>query len=169
VATEIEVARIDRKAYAVPETLGLSLNQGKRLTAAIQTEMVRAQASTMGGAFPMLRALRIALVQQGLQVRDLSIPVQRRAAQRSAVRRFPSASVASSRTVHLTFLAICSAPFDGDMALYSNCDPRISSIRPHIAGSAYQMGNAIVGYQPLIQGDSRHDGHAGSPFKITPA
>jgi len=47
-ATEIEVARIEREAWADPETLGLSLSEGKRLTAAIQTEMVRAQASIMG-------------------------------------------------------------------------------------------------------------------------
>jgi hypothetical protein len=45
--TEIEVARIEREDWAVPETLGLSLDEGKRITAAIQTEMVRAQASTM--------------------------------------------------------------------------------------------------------------------------
>ncbi len=29
---------------------------------------------------------------------------------------------------------------------------------PHIARSAYQMGQAIVGYQPLFQGYSHHDG-----------
>ena len=34
-ATEIEVARIERAAWADPETLGLSLSEGKRLTAAI--------------------------------------------------------------------------------------------------------------------------------------
>ncbi len=50
-ATEIEVARIEREAWAVPATLGLSLIEGKRLTAAIQTEMVRAQASIMGERF----------------------------------------------------------------------------------------------------------------------
>jgi hypothetical protein len=50
-ATEIEVARIERAAWADPETLGLSLSEGKRLTAAIQTEMVRAQASIMGERF----------------------------------------------------------------------------------------------------------------------
>jgi hypothetical protein len=50
-ATEIEVARIEREDCAVPETLGLSLDEGKRLTAAIQTEMVRSQASTMGERF----------------------------------------------------------------------------------------------------------------------
>ena len=46
-ATEIEVARIEREDWAVPETLGLSLDEGKRIAAAIQAEMVRAQASTM--------------------------------------------------------------------------------------------------------------------------
>jgi hypothetical protein len=50
-ATEIEVARIEREDWAVPETLGLSLDEGKRITAAIQAEMVRAQASTMSEHF----------------------------------------------------------------------------------------------------------------------
>ncbi|WP_166145771.1 hypothetical protein [Methylosinus sp. RM1] len=45
---EIEVARIERDEFSVPETLGLSLAEGKRLVAAIQTEMVRAQAAAMG-------------------------------------------------------------------------------------------------------------------------
>ena len=49
--TEIEVARIEREAWADPERLGLSLSEGKRLTAAIQSEMVRAQASIMGDRF----------------------------------------------------------------------------------------------------------------------
>ena len=49
--TEVEVARIERDEFTVPETLGLSLSEGKRLTAAIQTEMVRAQAATMGERF----------------------------------------------------------------------------------------------------------------------
>ncbi|HEY8064985.1 MAG TPA: hypothetical protein VIF40_09670 [Methylosinus sp.] len=48
---EVEVARIERGDFAAPETLGLSLAEGKRLTAAIQFEMVRAQAATMGERF----------------------------------------------------------------------------------------------------------------------
>ncbi len=35
--TEIEVARIEREAWADPERLSLSLSEGKRLTAAIQS------------------------------------------------------------------------------------------------------------------------------------
>lgn len=50
-ATEIELGRIEGEACAVPETLGLSLDEGKRRTAASQTEMVRAQASAMGERF----------------------------------------------------------------------------------------------------------------------
>jgi hypothetical protein len=42
------VARIERDEFTVPETLGLSIGEGKRLTAAIQMEMVRVQAATMG-------------------------------------------------------------------------------------------------------------------------
>ena len=50
-ATEIEVARIEREDSAVPETLGLSLDEGKRIAAAIQAEIVRAQASAMSEHF----------------------------------------------------------------------------------------------------------------------
>ena len=50
-ATEIEVARIEREDWAVPETLGLSLDEGKRIATAIQAEMVRAQASAMSEHF----------------------------------------------------------------------------------------------------------------------
>ncbi len=50
-ATEIEVGRIEREAWADLETLGLLLSERKRLAAAIQTEMVRAQASMMGERF----------------------------------------------------------------------------------------------------------------------
>jgi hypothetical protein len=49
--TEIEMARIEREAWADLETLGLSLNESKRLTAAIQSEIVRAQAAAMGERF----------------------------------------------------------------------------------------------------------------------
>ena len=38
--TEVEVARIERDEFTVPETLGLTLAEGKRLTAAIQTEII---------------------------------------------------------------------------------------------------------------------------------
>ncbi len=41
-ATEIEVGRIERESWANLETIGLSLDEEKRLTAAIQAEMVRA-------------------------------------------------------------------------------------------------------------------------------
>ena len=48
-ATEIEVGRIEREAWADLETLGLLLSERKRLAAAIQTEMIRAQAASMMG------------------------------------------------------------------------------------------------------------------------
>ncbi len=48
---ETEVARIERDDFAVPETLGLTLDEGKRLMAATQAEIVRAQACTMGERF----------------------------------------------------------------------------------------------------------------------
>lgn len=50
-ATEIEVAGIEREDWAVPETLSLSLDEGKGIAAAIQAEIVRAQASAMSEHF----------------------------------------------------------------------------------------------------------------------
>jgi hypothetical protein len=50
-AIEVEVGRIEREGWADPETLGLSLSEGIQLTAAIQTEIVRTQASRMGERF----------------------------------------------------------------------------------------------------------------------
>ena len=46
-----EVARIERDDFAVAETVGLTLDEGKRLTAATQAEIVRAQVTTMGERF----------------------------------------------------------------------------------------------------------------------
>ena len=60
-AVEIEVAQIEREDWVVPETLGLTLVEGKRITAAIQTEMVRAQASTMGERFKYCAHCELAL------------------------------------------------------------------------------------------------------------
>jgi hypothetical protein len=49
--SETEVARIERDGFAVPETVGLSLDEGKQLMAAIQAEIVRSQAAVMGERF----------------------------------------------------------------------------------------------------------------------
>ncbi len=51
IVSEREVARIERDDLAVLETLGLTLDEGKRLTAATQAEIVRAQVSTVGERF----------------------------------------------------------------------------------------------------------------------
>jgi len=47
VLSETEVARIERDDFAVPESVGLRLDEGKQLTAAIQAEIVRAQAAVL--------------------------------------------------------------------------------------------------------------------------
>jgi hypothetical protein len=49
--SETEVARIERDDRASSETLGLTLAEGKRLTAAIQEGIVHAQVATMGERF----------------------------------------------------------------------------------------------------------------------
>ena len=46
--SEAEVARIERDDVAALESLGLTLDEGKRLTAATQPEIVRVQVSRMG-------------------------------------------------------------------------------------------------------------------------
>ena len=51
IVSETEVARIERADLAVPETLGLTLEEGKQLMAAAQSEIVRAQVSTVGERF----------------------------------------------------------------------------------------------------------------------
>jgi hypothetical protein len=45
------VARVERDDFAVSETLGLTLDEGKRLMATTQAEIVCAQVSTMGKRF----------------------------------------------------------------------------------------------------------------------
>jgi hypothetical protein len=51
IVSETEVARIECDDFAVPETLGLALEESKRLTAATQAAIVRAQVSTTGDRF----------------------------------------------------------------------------------------------------------------------
>jgi len=53
--TEVEVGRIEREDWADTETIGLSLGEGKRLSAAIQREIIRAQASMIGERFRSCR------------------------------------------------------------------------------------------------------------------
>jgi hypothetical protein len=89
VEAEVEVARFERDRFAVPETLGLSLAEGKRLTAAIQTEMGPCTGDDDGRALPVLRALRIDLVQQRIPIRHVSMPLRQRAASSSSVRELP--------------------------------------------------------------------------------
>ena len=50
-ASETEVARIERDDFAVPETVGLTLEESKQLMAATQAGIVRAQATVMGERF----------------------------------------------------------------------------------------------------------------------
>ena len=50
-ASQSEVARIERDDFAVPETVGLTLEEGKQLMAATQAGIVRAQAAVMGECF----------------------------------------------------------------------------------------------------------------------
>ena len=51
IVSETVVARIEPDDFAVAETVGLTLDEGKRLTAATQAEIVRAQVAAMGERF----------------------------------------------------------------------------------------------------------------------
>lgn len=51
IASETELARVERDDFAAAETLGLTLDGGKRLMAAAQAGIVRAQVSAIGERF----------------------------------------------------------------------------------------------------------------------
>ena len=51
IVSETEVGRIERDDQVTPETLGLALEEGKRLVAAVQAEIVGAQVTVMGERF----------------------------------------------------------------------------------------------------------------------
>lgn len=75
IVSETEVGRIERHDRVTQETLGLTLEESKRLVAAVQAEMVGAQVTVMGGAFPVVRALRDETQQQGLLRRHIPFVV----------------------------------------------------------------------------------------------
>jgi hypothetical protein len=64
--SETEVARIERDDLAVAETVGLTLDEGKRLTASTHAEIVRAQvAAAMGERFRWCEPCRAKLLSKG--------------------------------------------------------------------------------------------------------
>ena len=65
IVSEAEVARIERDDFAVAETIGLTLNEGKRLLAAAQAEIVRAQVAAMGERFRWCEDCGAKLVSKG--------------------------------------------------------------------------------------------------------
>ena len=65
IVSETEVARIERDDFAVAETVGLTLDEGKRLAAAAQAEIVRAQVAAMGERFRWCEHCRAKLVSKG--------------------------------------------------------------------------------------------------------
>ena len=73
IVSETEVARVERDDFAVPETLGLTLEEGKRLMAATQAEIVRAQVSTMGERFRWCERCGAKLLSKGYYPVPLSV------------------------------------------------------------------------------------------------
>ena len=65
ILSETEVARIERDDFAVAETVGLTLDEGKRLAAAAQAEIVRAQVAAMGERFRWCEHCGAKLVSKG--------------------------------------------------------------------------------------------------------
>ena len=77
VATETELARIERGEAAGPAELGLRLEEGKRLTAALQAEIVSAQVGDRRGrAPPLVCSLRSTAGRQGALPGDLPLAVR---------------------------------------------------------------------------------------------
>ncbi len=94
VATETEVARIERGEEASLADLGLRLEEAKRLTAALQAEIVTAQVATAGECRRCCSACGQMLASKGhyrATFRSLfgQVPVQvrRRAVQRCGMQR----------------------------------------------------------------------------------
>ena len=65
IVSETEVARIERDDFAVAETVGLTLDEGKRLTASTQAEIVRAQVAAMGERFRWCEHCLVKLLSKG--------------------------------------------------------------------------------------------------------
>ena len=65
IVSETEVARIERDDFAVAETVGLTLGEGKRLAAATQAEIVRVQVAAMGERFRWCEHCRAKLLSKG--------------------------------------------------------------------------------------------------------
>ena len=63
--SETEVGRIERDDRVTPETLGLTLDESKRLVAAAQVEIVRAQVAVMGERFRWCEHCRTKLMSKG--------------------------------------------------------------------------------------------------------
>jgi hypothetical protein len=74
--SEIEVARIERDDCAVAETVGLTLDEGKRLTASTQAEIVPRAGRRDGRAVPMVRAPQGEALEQGLLPGHVSLSVR---------------------------------------------------------------------------------------------
>jgi hypothetical protein len=77
--TEVEVWRIEREVWADHETIGLSLGEGETTLGRDPGRNCPGASVGDGRAFPMLWAMRIEPVKQGIQAGDLSIFVRRRA------------------------------------------------------------------------------------------
>ena len=75
--SETEVACIERDDFTLPETLGLTLDKGKRLMAATQAEVVRAQVSTMDERFRWCEPCGAKLLSKGYYPATLRSPASR--------------------------------------------------------------------------------------------
>ncbi len=65
IASETELARVERDDFAVEETLGLTLDEGKRLMAAAQAGIVRAEVAIMGERFRWCEHCNAKLLSKG--------------------------------------------------------------------------------------------------------
>ena len=97
------MARIERDDLAVPETLGLTLDEGKQLTAATQAAVVRDQVSTVGERFRWCEHCGDGTAEQGVLPGHPLFRVRRRGRQARVGDLFaellPVGGAANARTV----------------------------------------------------------------------
>jgi hypothetical protein len=138
VVSETEVGRIERDDLAVPETLGLTLQEAKQMTAAMQSQMVRAQVAAMGERFRWCEHCGRKLLSKGYYATtfrslfgDIAVNVRRLAACQcraglSEPRSFaalPAVGAIAPKLAYVTARFAALAPFARVADLLSECFP----------------------------------------------
>lgn len=89
VGSESEVARIECDDLAVPGTLGMTPQEAKQMTAALQSQLVRTQVAITGECFLWCKHCGAKLLSKGLLLHHVRLLVRRRSSQGPPVDRLP--------------------------------------------------------------------------------